>query len=103
MEKKIIETFKCEICNTTYSSEEQALECESRPVTQDKSVKVGDIIKITKGDGAGEKAKVEDIFIYSKDWGHYLYETYWHTVGISAKLIDSWGNRQLTFSDYEKI
>jgi hypothetical protein len=70
-------------------------------VSQDKGVKVGDVVLVTKGDGAGSKATVESRFIFDMEWGHYAWERYWHTVGLTAKLNDSWGTRQLTFDSYE--
>ena len=100
IEKKF---YKCEICGSEYTTQKEALGCEARPLKQDKGVKKGDIITITKGDGAGKKAKVTRVFVYDKEWGHYAWERYWHTVGLSADLIgkDTWGSRQLTFDDYE--
>lgn len=53
------------------------------------------------GDGKGQMAKVTKIFVYSMDWGHYAWKRYWHTVGITADLVESWGSRQLTFDSYE--
>lgn len=92
--------YECEICHERYGSAEKALECESKPVTGDKGVKVGDTVRIVRGDGAGyENAKVTAVTIYSKNWGHYQWERYWHTVGLVAKL--DLGSRTLTFDDYE--
>lgn len=95
--------YECEICNHEYSDEDSVKECEEKPISQYKGVKVGDIVKILTGDGAGKFGKVTSIFIYSKDWGHYLAARYHHTVGLTADVLDSWGSRQLTFDDYELI
>jgi hypothetical protein len=96
-----VERYQCEICETWYESKQEAAKCESRPVSQDKGVKVGDIVLITQGDGAGETGKVKRIFVYSKDWGHYAWDRYWHTVALDADIINSWGTRQLSFDSYE--
>ena len=89
--KKFISLFKCSICGELYGSEAEAKKCESRPKIEDKGVKIGDIIKIIKGEGAGSRGKVKEIFIYDKSWGHYEWERYWHTVGITADIIGGWG------------
>jgi hypothetical protein len=93
--------YKCSICGTTYDIEKEALECESRPISQDKGVKIGDKVFITRGDGSGNIATVSSVFVYDKHWGHYFWETYWHTIGLTAKLDDAPGSRQLTFDSYE--
>ena len=103
MKKVRIEKFKCEICGELYATKKEALSCESRPILQDKGVKVGDVILITKGEGAGSKGKVTDTMIYDKYWGHYAHERYWHTIGLCADIIGGWGSRQLTFDSYETI
>lgn len=95
-----IEKYKCEICGELYGTIDAAKRCESKPVLQDKGVKVGDRIKVTSGEGAGTMATVDSRFIYNMEWGHYAADKYWHTVGLTAKL-DSWGSRQLTFDSYE--
>lgn len=94
-------SFECSICHTKYPTLKEAENCESRPVSQDRGVKVGDLVRVTMGDGKGQLAKVTKTFVYSKDWGHYAWERYWHTVGITADLIESWGSRQLAFDSYE--
>lgn len=101
-EHKII-MYECSICGNKSKSKEGIEKCESRPVSQDKGVKVGDIILITTGEGAGKKGKVTDILIYDQSWGHYAWERYWHTIGLTVDLIDYYGSRQLTFDDYEVI
>ena len=93
--------YQCETCGTNYSTSSEALKCESKPLCQDKGVKLGDIITVTMGDGSWKKAVVERKMVFSKDWGHYAWERYWHTVGLQAKIIDSWGSRQLTFDQYK--
>lgn len=103
MRKFGIIQYECEICKHIYQDEKAAISCESRKVSQDKGVKKDDIILITKGEGTGQKAKVSIVWIYDKYWGHYAYNRYWHTVGLSAQVIGSWVYRQLTFDDYEII
>lgn len=103
MKQFSVQRFKCETCGHVYETAAEAVKCETKPVTQDKDVKIGDTIRIVRGEGQG-LAKVEERFIIDKDWGHYAWERYWHTVGLSAKCIDAgWGHRMLTFDDYEVI
>lgn len=97
-----ITRFKCEICGETYSTAQEALNCERKPVSEDKGVKPGDKVRILSGEGTGEIATVERVFVLDKDWGHYAAARYHHTVAVNAKLDNSWGNRQLTFDSYEK-
>lgn len=97
------EFWQCETCGEEYSSVKEAKSCESRPVSMDKGVKVGDEVMITRGDGAGQRGKVEKISIVDKYWGHYAYERYWHTIALDVKVIGGWGNRFLTFDDYKLI
>lgn len=102
---KRIETiaYASNVCNEKFHTEAAALDCEKRPVTQDKGVKIDDEIIITRGDGAGKRGKVVKIFPYSKSWGHHAWERYWHTIGLVADVIGSYGSRQLTFDDYVVI
>lgn len=94
--------YKCSTCGHQYSTEEEALSCESKAVSQDKGVRVGDKIKITAGQGTGELATVKSILTFDKYWGHYAWERYWHTIGLTANL-DSWGSRLLTYDSYEPL
>jgi hypothetical protein len=94
--------FVCEICLSKYSTKESAELCESRPVTEDRGVKVGDVVRIRTGEGEGHFAKVTRLHIIDKDWGHYYANRYWHTVAVTADLIDGWGTRTLTFDSYER-
>lgn len=101
-----IETKKvyiCEICGARYDKKEVAKKCESVAISQDKGVKIGDIVRITKDKGFGARGKVTKIFVYSMTWGHYDWQRYWHTVGLEVDVIDSWGSRLLTFDSYELI
>lgn len=95
--------YECGICGKEYSDENEVKRCEAKPITQDKGVKVGDIVMIKAGDGVGHKAKVTRRFIIDQDWGHYFPERYHHTVALMADVIGSWGSRQLTWDDYEII
>ena len=104
MKTKQIALYVCEKCEESYSTEEAALECESRPISHDKGVKVGDVVKVTRGEGTGEFAKVVKIGVASMGYGHYLWERYWHTVMINrADLINGFGSRALMFDDYEVV
>jgi len=95
--------YKCDKCGHAYSDEKEALECESKEISQDKGVKIGDIVLITNGGGAGKKAKVKEIIIFDKNWGHYAWKVYWHTVGITADILGEYGARLLTFDSYEVV
>lgn len=100
--KPIVKTeYQCETCLTTYSTEIEAFKCESMAVREDKGVKVGDVVLITRGDAQGQRARVTRVFVYDKEWGHYAWQRYWHTVGVNADIIGSPYSRQLTFDDYE--
>ena len=88
--------YVCDICGHEYLNIEDAQQCEARPVTHDKGVKVGDTVLITGGEGMGEEAIVKKVRIYS---GYH----YPHTVVIDADLIHSWGTRTLVFNQYEKV
>lgn len=97
-------TYECEICHENYGSAEKALECESRPITADKFVKIGDLVRIVRGDGAGyTHGKITKITVISKDWGHHSWERYWHTIGVVVDLEGDVGTRFLTFDDYEVV
>lgn len=93
--------YQCEICQKIYDHEAQAIKCESRPIQHDRGVKVGDIVKIINGDGKGEKAKVTRIGIFDAEYGHYQADAYHHSVYLLADCIESFGSRQLAFTDYE--
>ena len=103
MNKIVTTSYQCDKCKATFSTEKEALACEKRPITQDKRVKAGDKVIITSGDGAGQLAMVTRTYVITKDWGHYAWERYWHTVGVEADIIDSWGSRGLTFDSYKTL
>lgn len=94
--------YKCETCGHTYSTEKEAIDCESMPVSEDKGVKVGDKVMITAGDGKGEHATVKSTYVVDKYWGHYSWKRYWHTVAVAADL-ESGGSRLLTFDSYQCV
>ncbi len=103
MQEINIKRYKCQTCGHDYGSAEAAVKCEKKPVSQDKGVKIGDIVIVTKGEGQSQKAKVDSRFVFSMEWGHYAWEQYWHTVGLTAQLCDDTGSRQLTFDSYEPL
>ena len=92
--------YVCEKCQTHYANWGAALLCENRTVTQDKGVKVGDLVIVTNGDGNGERARVASIGVCSKDYGKRVSQKYWHTVYVFAHFVDSYGSRMLLFDDY---
>lgn len=101
METIQVTKFKCSLCSTTYSTKKEALSCEGKSVTQNKGVKIGDIITITAGDGCGRLAKVTKVGVIDKSWGHHAWKTYWHTVYVNADILGSFGSRMLTFDSYK--
>ena len=100
---KINISYKCEICETSYVSESAALECESKKVTYDKGVKIGDIVRIIGGEGSGELAKVVNVYVIDMHWGHYAWKRYWHTVALEGECLNRSGTRILTFDHYELV
>lgn len=92
--------FQCEVCKHVYETAEAAAKCESRPVSQDRGVKVGDRVMITAGDGVGHWCEIDAVYVLDREWGHYAWERYWHTVAVNGKVIGSWGSRMLTFDNY---
>lgn len=96
-----IKKYKCEICGTNYDTRKEAKECEAKPITKDKGVKVGDKVIITDGCRKGSMAKVDEIFILSMDWGHYDAELYHHTIALWARIGGS--HRLLTFDSYQQV
>jgi hypothetical protein len=104
MKEFTVTKYKCETCGAVYESVLDAKSCEKKQVTHDKGVKIGDTIRIVRGDGQG-LAKVTGRFVYNKEWGHYAWKRYWHTVGLAADCLGegAWGSRQLTFDDYDLV
>lgn len=92
--------YQCEVCGTYHNTMGGALECEQLGVLRDKGAKVGDIVRITAGDGVGQRAKVRELSVVRPGWGPSRYT---HTRALSADVIDSWGSRFLTFDNYECI
>jgi hypothetical protein len=103
IEQKMVTTYRCEKCGAGYATEESALKCESREILYNKGVKVGDTVLLTSGAGSGEKAKVTRVYVIDKEWGHYAWEKYWHTVALEVDLINSYGSRGVTFDSYQTI
>ncbi len=97
-----VKEYQCETCGSKYRTEGAARLCESKPLTQDRGVQKGDKVRIIRGDGQG-LATVEGRHVYDLEWGHYAWERYWHTVGLTAKCDEGFGHRQLTFDDYELV
>ena len=97
--KEIIK-YQCEVCGRVYDDKEDAARCETKPVQNNKGVKVGDVVRITRGSGAGQLAKVTAITVHERGWGPAIYD---HSVALLADGIDSWGSRLLTFDSYEVV
>lgn len=95
--------YRCEICERLYDNEKNALDCEAVSAREGKGVKVGDIVMITGGEGAGKKATVTYTGIFDQFWGHCSAKRYHHTVYINADIIDGYGSRLLTFDDYRVL
>lgn len=103
METIQVTRYKCSTCGKVYDNKTGATSCESAPVSQDKGAKVGDRVRVTLGDGAGGLAIVESVYVIDREWGHYAWKRYWHTVALTAKLVDDVGSRMLTFDSYELV
>ena len=97
--REIIE-YECEVCGRAYRDKEDAATCEAKPVQNDKGVKVGDVVRITSGSGAGQFAKVTAITVQERGWGPAIYD---HSVALIADVIGSLGSRLLTFDSYEVV
>ena len=94
--KEIIK-YQCDVCGRVHSDKEGAIKCEAIPIQHDKGVKVGDGVLITRGEGAGQFAKVTAIYIQESGWGPSVYD---HSVSLVADVVGSWGSRSLTFDSY---
>jgi hypothetical protein len=71
MTRVTITKYECDVCHEVYDTAEAAHRCESRPITQDKGVKVGDTVRITEGYGPGRLAKVTEIhYIHVDEVGY---------------------------------
>lgn len=102
MEEVTITKWECAICGQHYDTSLEATVCESRPVSMDAGYAVGDVVRITAGDGAGQLARITSRKIIDKDWGHYAWERYWHTPGYTADVIGTPYSRMLTFDQLER-
>lgn len=103
MKTKITTQYVCECCGDVYLTEDAARTCEKKPISKGKGVSVGDIVLVTGGEGAGERAKVTSVSVAGRSFGHYQWERYWHTIVLNADLVDSFGSRVLTFDQYETL
>lgn len=101
MKIKEITRYQCEICEQEYTNKADAVLCSERPTTQDKGVKIGDQVRVLKGDGIGEIYTVSSVYFAKKEWGHYAWETFWHTPIVVAEK-NGW-SRVLAFDSYEKV
>jgi hypothetical protein len=100
MKRIEIVKYECEKCGARYDSPHSAQQCESKPIREDRGVKIGDEVLITSGDGAGLRCKIESVGVHRPDYGPSAYA---HTVYLSGKVIGSWGHRQLSFDSYKTI
>src|SRR3972149_603278 len=75
MKTIITERYQCEICNHTYDTKKEALDCEQRPLTTDSGVIVGDVVRIIKGSAKGKIGTVNFSYMLASEYGH----TYWHS------------------------
>ncbi len=97
---KIINKYQCEVCKRLYNTETEAGACESRGVAHDRGVRIGDLVLITRGDGAGKKLRVTSTGVHEPGWGPARFD---HSVFLVGDVIDSWGSRQLTYDSYEVL
>jgi len=81
---------ECSVCGAKYTDHEMANKCERTPPIQGTKPKVGDIVMILSGDGAGERMRVTRVWItrvVSEER-----EPPPHIIGCDGDLIDSWGS-----------
>lgn len=100
MKTLTITKYQCETCGSMYDKEDAAKACEAIPRIYDKGVKIGDLVRITSGDGTGLKCKVDSIRVLEPSWGPKRYA---HSVVVSGEVVGSWGSRMLTWDAYEII
>jgi hypothetical protein len=76
-------TFRCSKCGTRYGRLEQWERCVRRPVLNDRGVKVGDVVRVTRGRFAGRRASVFLVNVMAPSSLPYGEpDEYWHTVGV---------------------
>ncbi len=90
--------YACDVCGKLFQHPKDAQDCESNPVREDRGVKVGDLVRIPRGDGTGSLCKVDRLWVVEPGWGPKQYD---HTVMVSGAVVDSWGSRQLAYDSYE--
>lgn len=95
--------YQCEVCGQTYEESAAAEKCESKAVSKNRGVKVGDRVKIINGDSSGSFAKVTRIGIFDYEWGNSCADRYHHTIYLIADVIGSFGTRMLPFDSYEVV
>lgn len=93
--------YRCKICSGIFSTKEEAQICESRTVSQDNGVKIGDEVKIVSGEHQC-MATVVSTWIIKKDWAAYD-DDYWHTVGLGVTFSNRSCPRMLCFDDYVSV
>lgn len=103
MNKITTTKYQCETCHGIYDEETKARRCEEKEITGDRGADIGDTVLITSGEGSGKKAVVESIHLKSMYWGHYSWERYWHTISVTAEVVDGFGGRNLTFDSYKML
>lgn len=103
MKEVQITKYQCKKCKKEYKEKDEAISCEKKEITEDRGVKIGDIVKVTGGEGSGGCGKVTRVNVINKYWGHHEWARYWHTIAIEVDLINDIGSRFLTFDNYETI
>jgi hypothetical protein len=97
--KTIVTTsYACDVCGHQYASADSAIKCEQIPILYDLGVKVGDSVRITYGEDAGNLAVVESIHVASL--GH-VPKWLVHSRYLIAKCVESYGSRVLYYQQYE--
>lgn len=97
---KLLQKYKCDICDEVYNSEAEALACEATPLKDYYGLNIGDKVRILRGDCKGSLATIESIGAHKQS---YFNERLHHSIYLIAKVDDSWGHRQLSVGDYEPI
>lgn len=91
--------YQCGVCKHVYVNRDDALACESTPITHDKHVKAGDRVRLVGGTWDGEIATVLKICLGPTETGKVDY--YGHSVYIKTNLPA--GGKYRYYDGYEPI
>ena len=97
--------YQCEICETLYSTPQEALDCENKSVRDD-GINVGDTVLFNYGlfGSDRERARVISKHIIGNDWPcTHIRQKLWHTALLTVvPFCDEGGEMELFYGEYEK-